>query len=55
MKTYISHQKARKFGALAYRLAKLGKHMLVTHHGQNYWLGYVTPHGYYLKSYAVAA
>ena len=55
MKTYISHQLARSFGALAYRMAKRGSNMLVTRNGVTHWLGFVSPHGFYLKPYSVAA
>lgn len=48
MRRYISHQKARSFGSLAYRKAKNGFNMLVTCDGVQCWLGYVVPHGFYV-------
>jgi hypothetical protein len=51
MRQYISHQRARAFGRLAYHMAKTGSNMLVTYHGQQFWLGYVQPHGFYLTPF----
>ena len=50
-KLYISRQQARSFGSLRYNKAKAGYKMIVTWHGQAYWLGHVTPHGFYLEAY----
>lgn len=50
---YISHQRARSFGAHAYRMAKRGSKMIVTHAGGTWYLCHVIPHGFYLEPYAV--
>jgi len=50
-KLWISHQRARSFGPLAYRQAKRGQYMIVTWGGQVFWLGHVTPQGFYLVPY----
>ena len=50
-KLYISCQQARAFGSLSYNKAKAGYKMIVTWHGEIYWLAYVQPHGFYLEAY----
>jgi hypothetical protein len=49
MRTYISRQLARALAdAFTYYKAKSGRMMLVWQGGVLNWLGYVTPHGFYL-------
>ena len=55
MKVYISQQRARAFGRYPYHMAQIGRLSLVTWHGQQYWLGYVTTQGYYLTAAMQAA
>ena len=50
-RVYITRQQARIFGPLRYNKAKAGYKMIVTWHGQYFWLAYVQPHGFYLEAY----
>jgi len=50
-KLYISRQQARAFGSLSYNKAKCGYKLIITWHGQMWWLGHVIPHGFYLETY----
>jgi len=52
MRTYISRQLARALADdFTYSHAKRGKLMLVWQNGVLNWLGYVTPHGFYLTPF----
>jgi hypothetical protein len=55
MKVWITRQQARSFGSLRYNKAKAGYKLLVTWHGEAYWLCYVIPHGFYLEAYELQA
>jgi hypothetical protein len=52
MRTYISRQLARYLADdFTYYKAKSGKMMLVWRGGELFWLGHVTPHGFYLVAF----
>jgi len=51
MKLFITHQRARSFGAFAYRKAKQGRMTLVTYAKQPFWLGHAGTRGFYLVAF----
>ena len=53
MRLNISPDRARSFGPLAYRKAKQGRNMLVSHHGQMFWLCH-SANGFFLTPFDAA-